>query len=133
MMKLENLLLNSLYKISLEKKTTKFIEIIEIHQIYYRISYTKNQDFANLMKIMIKFKTFWENQDFSSIKLSFVLGFFPIPQKMYSPEPHPSNAPGAGALRARGTKNCKNRQVLGLLHGLLMCVYRHVSHIFKLV
>ena len=52
---LENLLLKSLYKISREKKTTKFIKIIEIHSIYYRISYTKNQDFANLMKIIIKY------------------------------------------------------------------------------
>ena len=34
------------------KKTTKFIEILKIRKIYYRISYTKNQDFANLMKIM---------------------------------------------------------------------------------
>ena len=54
-MELGNLLLNSLYKISLENKTTKFIEIIKIHQIYYRISYTKNHDFTNLMKIMMKF------------------------------------------------------------------------------
>ena len=50
--KLGNFLLNSLYKISLENYYTKFIEIVKIGQIYYRNSYTKNQDFANLMKIM---------------------------------------------------------------------------------
>ena len=52
--KLGNFLLNSLYKISLEKYYTKFLEIAKIHQIYYRNSYTKNQDFANLMKIIGK-------------------------------------------------------------------------------
>ena len=53
--KLGIFLLNSLYKISLENYYTKFIEIPKIPQIYYRISYTKNQDFANLMKIIIKY------------------------------------------------------------------------------
>ena len=52
--KLGNFLLNSLYKISLENYYTKFIEIVKIDQIYYRNSYTKNQDFANLMKIIGK-------------------------------------------------------------------------------
>ena len=52
--KLGNFLLNSLYTISFEKYYTKFIENIKIHQIYYRNSYTKNQDFANLMKIIGK-------------------------------------------------------------------------------
>ena len=50
--KLGNFLLNSLYKISLENYYTKFIEIVKIGQIYYRNSYTKKQDFANLMKII---------------------------------------------------------------------------------
>ena len=53
-LKLGNFLLNSLYKISLEKYYTEFIEIIKIHQIYYRNSYKKNQDFANFMKIIGK-------------------------------------------------------------------------------
>ena len=53
-MELGNLLLNSLYNISFEKYYTKFLEIAKIHQIYYRNSYTKNQDFTNFMKIMIK-------------------------------------------------------------------------------
>ena len=52
--KLGNFLFNSLYKISLENYYTKFIEIVKIDQIYYRNSYTKNQDFANFMKIIGK-------------------------------------------------------------------------------
>ena len=53
--KLEIILLNSLYKIPIEKSTTKFVQIVKFHEIYYRISYTKNQHFANLMKIHEKY------------------------------------------------------------------------------
>ena len=62
--KLGNFLLDSLYKNCIEKKPTKFIEILKIRKIYYRISYTKNQDFANLMKIIIKC-------DIPALKLTF--------------------------------------------------------------
>ena len=67
--KLGNFLLNSLYRISLENYYTKVIEIVKIDQIYYRNSYTKNQDFSNLMKIMIKF-------DIASLYLTFCQEFF---------------------------------------------------------
>ena len=66
---LGNFLLNSLYKISPENYYTKFIEIIKIGQIYYRKSYTKNQDFANFMKIIGK-------NDTSSLQVTFLIEFF---------------------------------------------------------
>ena len=68
-MKLGNLLLNSLYKISLEKKTTKSSKSYKSNQIYYRIPYRKNQDFANLTKIIMK-------SDVSSLYLTFCHEFF---------------------------------------------------------
>ena len=36
------------------EKTTKFFGISKIHSIYYRISYTKINDFPNLEKIIVK-------------------------------------------------------------------------------
>ena len=58
-----------IYKIYLVKKSTKSSKSYKSNQIYYRISYTKNQDFPNLMKIIIKY-------DISSLYLTFCHEFF---------------------------------------------------------
>ena len=74
---LGNLLLDFLYKILDWKKTTKFFEIPKIHSIYYRISYTKINDFPNLEKIIVK-------SEISSRFITFCHGFLMESLRVFS-------------------------------------------------
>ena len=64
----------------LVKKTTKSSKYYKSNQIYYRISYTKNQDFPNLMKIIMK-------SDISSLYLIFWYEFFMESPWVFSYDP----------------------------------------------
>ena len=68
-----------------------------------------------------------KKKDFSSIKLCFGLGFFPMTQKMNAPEGNTSNALLVSPLQATCTKNCKNQHLFDLLH------YSKWSHCPKII
>ena len=119
--KLGNFLLNSLYKISLGNYYTKFIEIPKIPQIYYRISYTKNQDFANLMKIIGKKRYLLTLSNFlTRILYQKSSGFFLWPRFfILLPEKHSEHPPFI-ASPFPCTKKWNFGKFLGLLHELLI-------------